>query len=112
MITYMKLTRRSQKNTKQNTLPPLSVLYHNTVLCSVLLCSVPQPNYTTPPTMDCWYSSMPMDDEFEKLVIRMNPPRSHNSHHSQPYLCVSLLCFHVKKNHCFAFCFVLFLFLN
>ncbi|KAL0004631.1 hypothetical protein SO802_012192 [Lithocarpus litseifolius] len=25
--------------------------------------------------MDCWTSSLTMDDEFEKLVIRMNPPR-------------------------------------
>ncbi|XP_004492064.1 ACT domain-containing protein ACR4-like [Cicer arietinum] len=25
--------------------------------------------------MDCWTSSLPLDDEFEKLVIRMNPPR-------------------------------------
>ncbi|KAJ1435493.1 ACT domain [Sesbania bispinosa] len=25
--------------------------------------------------MDCWSSSVPLDDEFEKLVIRMNPPR-------------------------------------
>ncbi|XP_027350898.1 ACT domain-containing protein ACR4-like [Abrus precatorius] len=25
--------------------------------------------------MDCWSSPLPLDDEFEKLVIRMNPPR-------------------------------------
>ncbi|KAG5062635.1 hypothetical protein JHK85_003818 [Glycine max] len=25
--------------------------------------------------MDCWYSPLPLHDEFEKLVIRMNPPR-------------------------------------
>lgn len=25
--------------------------------------------------MDCWSPSLTMDDEFEKLVIRMNPPR-------------------------------------
>ncbi|KAG4926046.1 hypothetical protein JHK87_051586 [Glycine soja] len=25
--------------------------------------------------MDCWYSPHPLHDEFEKLVIRMNPPR-------------------------------------
>nr|GMD80731.1 ACT domain-containing protein ACR4-like [Ipomoea batatas] len=25
--------------------------------------------------MDCWSSSVTVDDEFEKLVLRMNPPR-------------------------------------
>lgn len=25
--------------------------------------------------MDCWSSSLTVDEEFEKLVIRMNPPR-------------------------------------
>lgn len=25
--------------------------------------------------MDCWSSSFTVDDEFEKLVLRMNPPR-------------------------------------
>jgi len=38
-------------------------------LCSVLFSSVLFHN------MDFWTSSLPLDDEFEKLVIRMNPPR-------------------------------------
>uniref|UniRef100_A0A9I9E0A8 ACT domain-containing protein ACR n=1 Tax=Cucumis melo TaxID=3656 RepID=A0A9I9E0A8_CUCME len=25
--------------------------------------------------MDCWSLSLPLDDEFKKLVNRMNPPR-------------------------------------
>lgn len=25
--------------------------------------------------MDCWTSSVSVDDEFEKLVLRVNPPR-------------------------------------
>jgi len=46
----------------------LPVIQTKTTLHSVLFCFPPHP-------MDCWSSPLPLHDEFEKLVIRMNPPR-------------------------------------
>lgn len=81
---------KSDTQHKHNT-HSLSVIHthHYSVLfCSVLLCSV---SHHTPP-MDCWYSPHPLHDEFEKLVIRMNPPRS-NSKLSNHFPSSSFLVF-------------------
>ena len=64
-------TNTTQHKLTPNTLSPLSKQSHT--LYSVLFCSVLFP--TTPTPMDCWSSPLPLHDEFEKLVIRMNPPR-------------------------------------
>lgn len=64
---------------------------HTPLLCSVLFCSA---LFCFPPhpPMDCWYSPHPLHDEFEKLVIRMNPPRS-NSKLSNHFPSSSFLVF-------------------
>lgn len=43
--------------------------------------------------MDCWSLSLPLDDEFEKLVNRMNPPRS---------VLLSILSLIAQSDHGFA----------
>jgi hypothetical protein len=62
----------NQNNTYKKTThtPPKKKHTHSdSTLCSVLFS-----------TMDFWTSSLPLDDEFEKLVIRMNPPRLIQQH--------------------------------
>lgn len=66
-----KLKKHTQKKEEEKNTHTPPALYS----VSVVFCF-------TPHTMDCWSSSLPLDDEFEKLVIRMNPPRYSLNFHS------------------------------
>jgi len=66
---YKESVTNNHRVTTQHIKSTLKILSHtpkntHTLFCSVLF-----------QTMDFWTSSLPLDDEFEKLVIRMNPPR-------------------------------------
>ncbi|RDX97249.1 ACT domain-containing protein ACR4, partial [Mucuna pruriens] len=75
-------THNTNKLTPQSKHTPLLSLSHThplrypnkpPSLCSVLFFSFLF--FFPPHPMDCWSSPLPLHDEFEKLVIRMNPPR-------------------------------------